>query len=121
HNLASGFVNAFVNAGFGTDKLMLVGDTKNSWVWKTKDEGMMSVTASLGLLMQWDVEMGLDNIDKYTHAQEDHIKAGAMLATGIINSGVRLDADPALALLGDELQNKNPAIRVAAIMGLGLA
>ncbi|TKA79347.1 26S proteasome regulatory subunit rpn-1 [Cryomyces minteri] len=121
HNLASGFVNAFVNAGFGSDKLMLVGDTKNSWVWKTKDEGMMSVTASLGLLMQWDVEMGLDNIDKYTHAPEDHIKAGAMLATGIINSGVRLDADPALALLGDELQNKNPAIRVAAIMGLGLA
>jgi 26S proteasome regulatory subunit N1 len=43
HNLASAFVNAFVNAGFGTDKMMLVeGGIKSSWVWKTKDDGMLS-------------------------------------------------------------------------------
>ena len=40
HNLARSFVNAFANAGFGSDKLMLVeGGERNSWVWKTKDEG----------------------------------------------------------------------------------
>lgn len=123
HNLASAFVNAFVNAGFGNDKMMLVQENKSSWVWKTKDEGMLSTAASLGMLMQWDVEMGLDKIDPYTYINEDYIKAGAMLATGIINSGVRMDTDPAMALLGDEanLGSKNVSIRTASIMGLGLA
>ncbi|KAF2645519.1 26S proteasome non-ATPase-like protein regulatory subunit 2 [Massarina eburnea CBS 473.64] len=123
HNLASAFVNAFVNAGFGNDKLMLNSDSKNSWVWKTKDEGMLSTAASLGMLMLWDVEMGLDKIDPYTNVDDDMVKAGAMLATGIFNSGVRMEADPAMALLGDEdhLSHKNINIRVSSIMGLGLA
>ena len=126
HNLAAAFVNAFVNAGFGSDKMMLVGDegeTKSSWVWKTKEEGMMSTVASMGTLMLWDVETGLDKIDKYTYADEDQIIAGSMLAIGIVNSGVRLDSDPAMALLGDEdkLNHKSPLVRVASIMGLGLA
>ncbi|KAF4310898.1 Proteasome/cyclosome regulatory subunit [Botryosphaeria dothidea] len=123
HNLASAFVNAFVNAGFGNDKMMLVDEDKNSWVWRTKDEGMLSTAASLGLLMQWDTEGGLDKIDRYTYLEEDQIKAGAMLASGIVNSGVRSDADPAMALLGDtdNLESKSVPIRVASIMGLGLA
>lgn len=123
HNLASSFVNAFVNSGFSNDKLMLNGDPKQSWVWKTKDEGMLSTTASVGMLMLWDVEGGLDKIDRYTTADDDMVKAGAMLATGIINSGVRNESDPAMALLGDEdnLAHKNLNIRVASIMGLGLA
>jgi 26S proteasome regulatory subunit N1 len=123
HNLAAGFVNAFVNAGFGNDKMMLVDNEQNSWVWKTQKEGMMSTVASLGTLLLWDVEGGLDKIDKYTYLEEPEIQAGALLATGIINTGVRLDSEPALALLGDteKLQNKNPLIRTAAIMGLGLA
>ncbi|KAJ4301609.1 proteasome regulatory particle base subunit [Kalmusia sp. IMI 367209] len=123
HNLASAFVNAFVNAGFGNDKQMLNAESKNSWVWKTKDEGMLSTAASLGMLMLWDVEMGLDKIDPYTNVDEDLVKAGAMLATGIFNSGVRNDSDPAMALLGDEenLTHKNINIRVGSIMGLGLA
>lgn len=123
HNLAAAFVNAFVNAGFGNDKMMMVDDDKSSWVWKTKEEGMMSTVASLGTLMLWDVEGGLARIDKYTYAPEDQILAGAMLATGIMNAGVRTDADPALALLGDEekLNHKSPQVRVASIMGLGIA
>jgi 26S proteasome regulatory subunit N1 len=123
HNLASAIVNAFVNTGYGNDKLMLNSDSKSSWVWKTKEEGMLSTTASLGMLMLWDVETGLDKIDPYTNVDDDMVKAGAMLATGIFNSGVRMDSDPALALLGDEdnLAHKNKHIRIASIMGLGLA
>ena len=123
HNLASAFVNAFVNVGFGNDKMMLVDDKQNSWVWKTKDEGMISTAASLGLLMLWDVEMGLDRIDQYTYVPEQPIKAGAMLATGIVNSGVSLDADPAMGLLTDagSLESSSVQIRMASIMGLGLA
>lgn len=123
HNLSAAFVNAFVNAGFGKDKMMLSDQDKESWVWKTKDEGMMSTVASMGTLLMWDVENGLDKIDKYTYASEPQIQAGAMLAIGIMNSGVQIDSDPALALLGDadKLEHKNPMVRAASIMGLGLS
>ncbi|TDZ14708.1 26S proteasome regulatory subunit rpn-1 [Colletotrichum orbiculare MAFF 240422] len=123
HNLAAAFVNAFVNAGFGNDKMMLVEQDKESWVWKTKGDGMMSTVASLGTLLLWDVEAGLDKIDKYTYAAEPEILAGSMLAIGMMNSGARVDSEPALALLGDEdkLHNKNPLVRTASIMGLGLS
>jgi 26S proteasome regulatory subunit N1 len=123
HNLAAAFVNAFVNAGFGNDKMMLVDEQNQSWVWKTKKDGQLSTVASIGTLLLWDVEAGLDKIDRWTYAEETEIQAGALLATGIVNCGVRLDSDPALALLGDsdKLQNAEPLIRVSAIMGLGLA
>ncbi|KAJ6184536.1 hypothetical protein N7519_005837 [Penicillium mononematosum] len=123
HNLASAFVNSFANSGFGNDEMMLVEGDKRPWVWKTKDDGMLSTTASLGMLLHRDVEDGLDKIDKFTYAQEDQVKAGALLAIGILNSGVRLDSDPALALLSDpdNLEAKNVPMRVASIMGLGLA
>ncbi|KAM0323492.1 hypothetical protein ACHAQA_008772 [Verticillium albo-atrum] len=125
HNLAAAFVNGFVNAGFGNDKMMLVEGDKESWVWKTKGDGMMSTVASLGTLLQWDVENALDKIDKYTYAQEPEIMAGAMLAIGITNAGVRLDSEPALALLGDndKLRNPdtNPLVTTACLMGLGLS
>ncbi|KAM5454758.1 proteasome regulatory particle base subunit [Microsporum audouinii] len=123
HNLASAFVNAFTNAGFGNDKMMLVDGDKGPWVWKTKDDGMLSTAASLGMLLQWDVEEGLNQIDRFTYAEEDQIRAGALLGIGILNAGVRVDSDPALALLGDyeNLENKSTPMRVASIMGLGLA
>lgn len=125
HNLASSFVNAFVNAGFGSDKLMLVGesDSKTSWVWKTKDDGMISATASMGMLLRWDIEIGLDKIDKFTYADDDNIKAGALLAIGMLNSGVRMDSEPAMALLSTEenIRAKSTPTRMASIMGLGLS
>ncbi len=116
-------MNAFVNAGFGNDKLMLVDKDKENWVWKTKDEGMTSTVASIGSLLLWDIEAGLDLVDKYTYVDEEPIQAGAYLAIGIMNSGVRLDSDPSMALLGDtdKLHHKNPLIRTACIMGLGLS
>ncbi|KAI5288281.1 proteasome regulatory particle base subunit [Ascosphaera acerosa] len=122
-NLASAFVNAFVNAGFGSDKLMLVDEDKGPWIWKTKDDGMLSTTASMGMLLQWDIENGLDKIDKFTLAKEDQIRAGAMLGIGIMSSGVRNESDPALALLGAEenLENASLPVKLMSIMGLGLA
>ncbi|KAH6607614.1 hypothetical protein Trco_003927 [Trichoderma cornu-damae] len=123
HNLAAAFVNAFANAGFGNDKMMLVDSQKEAWVWKTKGEGMMSTVASLGTLLMWDIENGLDRIDRYTYASEPEISAGAMLAIGIMNSGVRIESEPTLALLGDadKLHHQNPLVRTACLMGLGLA
>lgn len=83
-NLASSFVNGFVNAGFGTDKLLTVDDG-NKWIYRNKELGMMSATAALGLLYLWDVDGGLTPIDKYLYTTEENIKGGALLALGIVN------------------------------------
>ena len=73
HNLASTFVNAFVNAGFGKDKLMTASEDGN-WIYKNKDAGMMSAAASLGMVLLWDVESGLSQLDKFLYSQEEYIK-----------------------------------------------
>ena len=38
-NLAASFVNGFVNAGFGQDKLLMEGGTK--WLYKNKEHGTL--------------------------------------------------------------------------------
>ncbi|KAG2132736.1 26S proteasome regulatory complex non-ATPase subcomplex Rpn1 subunit [Suillus bovinus] len=120
-NLAGTFVNAFVNAGFGNDKLMVEAEEGSSWVYKNKDHGMMSAAASLGLGLLWDTDVGLSHIDRYTYSPEEWIKAGAFLATGLLNAGVRTEADAALALLAEHVENKSVPLKIAAIMGLGVA
>jgi hypothetical protein len=44
-------------------------------------------------------------------------EAGALLATGILNSGVRTEADAALALLADYVGNKSIPLKTSAIVG----
>jgi len=117
-NLASTFVNAFVNAGFGQDKLMT---PDNEWLYKNKDHGMMSAAASLGAILLWNVEEGLTQIDKFLYSSEDYVKAGAALAVGILSSGVRNDADPALALLTEHVEGDSHIMKCAACCGLGIA
>ncbi|XP_034935656.1 26S proteasome non-ATPase regulatory subunit 2 [Chelonus insularis] len=118
-NLAASFVNGFVNAAFGQDKLLI--DDGNKWLFKNKEHGMLSATASLGLVLLWDVDGGLTPIDKYLYSSEDYIKSGALLACGIVNCGVRNECDPALALLSDYVLHSSNTLRIGAIVGLGLA
>lgn len=119
-NLSASFVNGLVNCGFGKDKLLLVQEG-NDWLYKNKDHGMISATASLGLILLWDVDSGLTQIDKYLYSNDDNIKAGALLACGIVNCGVRNDCDPALALLSEFINHEKTQIRIFSIMGIGLA
>lgn len=118
-NLAASFVNGFVNAGFGVDKLLT--EDGNKWLYKNKEHGMLSATASLGVILLWDVDGGLTSIDKYLYSTEDHIKSGALLACGIVNCGIRNEVDPAHALLSDYIHHQNTSMRIGAILGLGIA
>ncbi len=120
-NLASSFVNAFVNAGFNKDKLLFDAESSNSWIFKHKQHGMISAVASMGMLMMWNVEEGLNQIDKYFNHNEEFIKAGACLGIGILSNGVRNESDPALALLSECVESKLLHVRLASICGLGLA
>lgn len=81
----------------------------------------MSAAASLGLSLLWDTDLGLSHVDKYMYSSEEHIKAGALFATGILNTSVRTEVDAALALLGEYVTNPSLALRTASITGLGLA
>lgn len=119
-NLSATFVNAFVNAGFGRDKLVTTEDG-NKWMYKNKDHGMLSAAASLGMIHLWDVDGGLTPIDKYLYTAEEHIKAGALLALGLVNCGVRNDCDPALALLSDYVLHSSVNLRIGSVLGLGIA
>ncbi|KAH9791151.1 26S proteasome non-ATPase regulatory subunit 2 [Citrus sinensis] len=126
-NLAATFVNAFVNAGFGQDKLMTVpsdassGGSSGNWLFKNKEHGKMSAAASLGMILLWDVDSGLAQIDKYFHSTDNHVIAGALLGVGIVNCGIRNDCDPALALLSEYVGREDACIRIGAIMGLGIS
>ncbi|KAH0721485.1 hypothetical protein KY290_006786 [Solanum tuberosum] len=126
-NLAAIFVNAFVNAGFGQDKLMTIpseatsGGSSTSWLFKNKEHGKASAAASLGMILLWDVDSGLAQLDKYLHSTDTHVIAGALLGVGIVNCGIKNDLEPALALLSDYVRKDDPSIRIGAIMGLGLS
>ena len=50
-----------------------------------------------------------------------YLFTGALLACGIVNTGVRNPADPAMALLSDYVLHDKPIIRTGAVFGLGLA
>lgn len=118
-NLASTFVNAFVNAGFSKDSLMT--SEGSEWVYKTKDQGKISAVASLGLICLWDLENGFATVDKYTYHNQDVFRAGALLATGLISSGVTSEMDAAFALLSEHTESSNIQLKLSTILGLGFA
>jgi hypothetical protein len=51
------------------------------------------------MLLLWDLDSGLTQIDKYMLSDNDNIKAGAFMAIGIVNSQVRDPNEPSMALL----------------------
>ena len=118
-NLASTFVNAFVNCGFGKDTL--ITPEGSDWLYKNKSHGMLSATASLGLIMLWDVETGFSVVDKYSFSAQNYIKAGSALAHGILSSGITSDMDAAQALLSEHIDSTDVDLKISAILGLGIA
>ena len=118
-NLASTFVNCFVNAGYGKDMLMTPDDSQ--WLYKNKEHGMMSAAASLGMIFLWDIDEGLVAVDKYLYSKDDHVKAGAVLSIGVLSSGVRNESDPAIALLPEHLSSKTQIIKCAGCAAFGIA
>merc|ERR1712226_513109 len=98
---------------------MTVQDSK--WVYKNKDTGMMSTVGSLGALLLWGVDEGLTQIDKYQWSEDVNLKAGALLAFGLVTTGVKNECDPAWALLSEQLEAEDASLKLAAIVGLGYA
>ncbi|KAI6233006.1 26S proteasome non-ATPase regulatory subunit 2 [Aphelenchoides fujianensis] len=120
-NLAASFVNGFVNCGFGVDKMLGDAESANRWFVKNREYGIFSAAASLGLIYRWDVDKGLVQCDQFLYVNDDYIRAGTLLAIGIIHSGVQNPCDPASALLMDHVHNERACMAIGSILGLGLA
>ncbi|KAJ3122184.1 proteasome regulatory particle base subunit [Nowakowskiella sp. JEL0407] len=122
-NLASTFVNAFVNAGFRGDKLMTANtEEEASWVYKNKDHGMLSAVASVGMIELWDLSK-MNELDKYTYANSDYIKAGALLGLCLLTAGVRDEAEAVFGYVREDeyVNHKSAVVRAAVFAGLGIA
>lgn len=119
-NLATTFVNAFVNAGFCNEKLLAEAEDGQSWIYKNKDHGILCASASLGVSLLWNHER-VSEIDKYTYHQEEQIKAGGILALGIAHSRVTADPDIVFPLLEEHINSKSLPLKTSAINGLAIA
>mmetsp|Transcript_29698 Transcript_29698/g.97120 ORF Transcript_29698/g.97120 Transcript_29698/m.97120 type:complete len:931 (-) Transcript_29698:31-2823(-) len=129
-NAASSFVNGFVNAAFGTDKLVTPMDEsgQNEWVFKNKEMGQLAAAASLGLLHLWDADAGFAALDRFLYSSNAYIKAGGVLGLGVCNAGVyQPELDAALGMLSDYVEPAEGTaadkalVQDAACVGLGLA
>lgn len=121
-NLAMTYANAFVNAAYGKDLLMSSNDNKENWIYKNKEGGMQAAAASLGMLLLWDIDEGLSQIDKYMEASDDYIVSGSYMAIGIVNSGIKNELDPVVAILLEKLETSNKQVhKIGALMGLSFA
>ncbi|TYJ23370.1 hypothetical protein E1A91_A08G186900v1 [Gossypium mustelinum] len=74
------------------------GSSRN-WLFKNKEHVKISVVASLGMILLWDVDSGLAQIDKYLHSDDNYVIAGVLLGVGLVNCSVTNDYDPALECL----------------------
>lgn len=118
-NLALTYVNAFVNCGYGKDLLITNNENNEDWVFKVKDEGQTAAAASLGMLLLWDIDEGLSQIDKYMERRETSIVAGAFMALGLVNSGIVNECDPVQSILTEKLEEcTDGALKIGALMGL---
>jgi len=105
----------------GTDALMLKEYQDQHWLYRVKEAGMITATASLGLIHLWDVDCGLANISEYLDLSDGFSKQGALIGIGMMNLGIRDEIDPAKAILEENINSKEFCSRLGGIIGLGFA
>jgi len=118
-NLASSFVSAFVNAASGKDKLMT--SDANAWLGLNRNQGLLAAVASLGLVHMWDLEAGTSELDKYMAKDNEYQKAGGILGTGILMSGMRSEYDVAWSTIESHVADSRPIVKNCAALALGMA
>ena len=73
------------------------------------------------MILLWDIDEGLSQIDKYMESDDEHTVAGSYIAIGIVNSGIKNETDPVYAILLEKLESPKTNLKIGALMGLSLA
>ncbi|KAH0794391.1 26S proteasome non-ATPase regulatory subunit 2 [Histomonas meleagridis] len=118
--LAKSFVAAFHNAGIKED-LYYTTVRGDESIMRNRGIYRSVPVAGIGMLNLWDIEEGLNVLDKYTRSDDLNMVMGALTGIGIISSAVRSEFDPAIALIGDSLKHNDENVLVGAIFGLAMA
>lgn len=88
-------------------------------MFKNKEDGQVAAAASLGMILLWDIDEGLSQIDKYMERRETEIVAGSFMALGLTNSSITNECDPVFAILTDKLETcREEQLKIGALMGL---
>ena len=120
-NMAYSIASGFINAGFGSEVLITKKDS--DWIFKNKEEGLTCMLGGLGLVNIWDYLEGPGRLYEYAGNKETDIykRAGRDIGLGISLSNIHDDNDIAVAVLLEEIQDKNLNVKISALFGLGLA
>ena len=120
-NMAYSIASGFINAGFGSEVLITKKDS--DWIFKNKEEGLTCMLGGLGLVNIWDYLEGPGRLYEYAGNKETdtYKRAGRNIGLGISLSNIHDDNDIAVAVLLEEIQDKNLNVKISALFGLGLA
>ena len=120
-NMAYSIASGLINAGFGTEKLITQKDS--DWIFKNKDEGLLCMLAGYGLVHIWDYLEGPGKVYEIagTKEQDPYKRGGRNIGLSISLTGIKDDNDTAVAVLLEELQDKNLTVKISALFGLSLA
>ena len=120
-NMAYSIASAFINAGFGTEVLLSKKDS--DWIFKNKEQGIQCLLSGIGLINIWDYLEGPNKVYELAGKKETDIykRSGRNIGLGICLCGIHDENDVAIAVLLEELKDKNLDIKISAVFGLGLA
>ena len=120
-NMAYSIASAFINAGFGTEVLLSKKDS--DWIFKNKEQGIQCLLSGIGLINIWDYLEGPNKVYELAGKKETDIykRSGRNIGLGICLCGIHDENDVAVAILLEELKDKNLDIKISAVFGLGLA
>eukprot|EP00792_Barthelona_sp_PAP020_P008043 TRINITY_DN3192_c0_g2_i1.p1 TRINITY_DN3192_c0_g2~~TRINITY_DN3192_c0_g2_i1.p1 ORF type:complete len:910 (-),score=260.50 TRINITY_DN3192_c0_g2_i1:2822-5503(-) len=119
NNLADILVNAFLNAGFGTDS-KFEGDPLK--IIENFDRRKRAIVAStLGFINLWSLEGCLEIGAEFLEG-DSRIEAGIHLALAISGCGSNEETDTVFALLQEKLTSTdNDLVRAFCILGIGIS
>ena len=120
-NMAYSIASAFINAGFGTEVLLSKKDS--DWMYKNKEQGIQCLLSGIGLINIWDYLEGPNKVYELAGKKETDIfkRSGRNIGLGICLCGIHDENDVAVAILLEELKDKNLDIKISAVFGLALA
>ena len=120
-NMAYSIASAFINAGFGTEVLLSKKDS--DWIYKNKEQGIQCLLSGIGLVNIWDYLEGPNKVYELAGKKETDIykRTGRNIGLGVCLCGIHDENDVAVAVLLDELSDKNLDVKISAVFGLGLA